>query len=88
MAEKWRNARPISPMCKHPMAELLGATGRAWMYIIKKWKGDNFTLHAAQDIKDKVQGAVEKMRVASEGEGLEIKHRIWDIESMYVPFDA
>ena len=83
VAEKWRNARPISPMCKHPMAELLGATGRAWMYIIKKWKGDNFTLHAAQDIKDKVQGAVEKLIVASEGEGLEIKHRIWDIESMY-----
>ena len=51
VAEKWRNARPISPMCKHPMAELLGATGRAWMYIIKKWKGDNFTLHAAQDIR-------------------------------------
>ena len=83
VAEKWRNARPISPMCKHPMSALLSATGRAWMYIIKKWKGDNFTLHAAQDIKDRVQGAIDKMRAESEDTELDLQHRIWDIESMY-----
>ena len=53
------------------------------MYIIKQWQGENFTLHAAQDIKGRVGGIIEQMKMDSDGKELELEHRVWDIESMY-----
>ena len=81
---KWKTGRPISPMWRHPMAALLKAVGRAWMFIIKQWQSHHFILHAAQKVNEEVQLAMQSMKTASaEGQGLALLHKVWDIDSMY-----
>ena len=83
LSKKWKGGRPISPMCKHPMAKLLTAVGRAWMFVIKQWKEQHFILHAAQRVNEEVQAAMVDMKEAAGEQGLRVLHKVWDIDSMY-----
>ena len=83
LSPKWKGGRPISPMCKHPMAKLLTATGRAWMFLINQWKEPHFILKAAQRVNDEVQAAMADMKKVAAENDLELMHKVWDIDSMY-----
>ena len=83
LSPKWKGGRPISPMCKHPMAKLLTAVGRAWMFVINQWTEQHFILHAAQRVNEEVQAAMASMKKEAGEEGLDLLHRVWDIDSMY-----
>jgi hypothetical protein len=45
---KCLKARPVNPMCAHPMWKLFNAVGRAWMFVVNQWEADHHILKNAQ----------------------------------------
>ena len=37
-------ARPVNPMCSHPMWTLFNAVGGAWMFVIDQWQAEHHIL--------------------------------------------
>ena len=80
---KWNSGRPISPSWQHPMATLLKAAGRAWMFIIKQWRTEHFILNSAMGLREAVEGHIGDMKARAATGQLDLKHKVWDIDSMY-----
>ena len=41
---KKMKARPVNPMCSHPMWTLFNAVGKAWMFVINQWQAEHHIL--------------------------------------------
>ena len=82
---KLHKARPIAPGCKHPMARLMSAVGRAWSFIAKQMRGEHFVLHNTNDVPEKL-----RVMEAELGDTSTLRHVIVDIEGCYpsMPKDA
>ena len=71
-------ARPVNPMCAHPMWALFNAVGRAWMFVVNQWQAPNHILKNAQKVPEVIREAKESF-----DKDAEFEHHIWDVDSCY-----
>ena len=75
---KCLKARPVNPMCAHPMWALFNAVGRAWMFIVNQWKADHHIMKNAQGVPTIINDAKKLF-----DKDATFEHHIWDVDSCY-----
>ena len=76
--EKLHKARPITPGCKHPMAKMLSAAGRAWSFLVKQLRGQHYVLHTTRAAPKEMDRMYSELRPKGE-----VKYKIMDIEGCF-----
>ena len=72
-------ARPVNPMCAHPMWQLFNAVGRAWMFIVNQWETEHHILKDAMNVPN----IIKQAKTNFGGDNVEYEHHIWDVDSCY-----
>ena len=76
---KQMKARPVNPMCAHPMWQLFNAVGRAWMFIVNQWETEHHILRDAMNVPN----IIKQAKINFGGDNVEYEHHIWDVDSCY-----
>lgn len=76
--EKLHKARPITPGCKHPMARILSAVGRAWSFLVRQLPEPSYVLHTTQAAPIAMDQLCANMRHMGK-----VEYKIMDIEGCF-----
>ena len=77
-SKKLHKARPITPGCKHPMARMLSAVGRAWSFLVKQLPKPHYVLHTTQEAPQAMDVMCEKLKKKGS-----VQYKIMDIEGCF-----